>query len=386
MEIQNSQLEKFKELHREALKFTNLDPLQRGGILSKEARKILDEWADGYSVCDYCSGSLDRIKNPPIEEFVHKILPKFLGTDIARLTNGAREGKFLLMHSVAKEGAHVVMDQNAHYSTYVAAERARLKIKLVPNSRYPEYKINADDYTKVIEEVKNETGKFPVLALLTYPDGSYGNLPDAKAVGKICNEYKIPFLLNGAYSVGRMKINASDFNANFIVGSGHKSMAASGPIGVLGAKKEYEEILFRKSEKYKIKEIEQLGCTARGLPIITLMASFPHVYERVKHYDEEVRKARYFSEKLGNLGIMLLGQKPHEHDLMFFESQTLFEISQKHKRGRFFLYDELKKRGIIGIKPGLTKNFKLSTYLLSDEEIKKIVEAFEEIVNLNLNQ
>ncbi|PKP58618.1 MAG: O-phospho-L-seryl-tRNA:Cys-tRNA synthase, partial [Candidatus Altiarchaeales archaeon HGW-Altiarchaeales-2] len=119
-------------------------------------------------------------------------------------------------------------------------------------------------------------------------------------------------------------------------------------------------------------------------PVITLMASFPHVYERVKHYDEEVKKARYFSEKMGNLGINQLGEKPHEHDLMFFESQKLFEISQKHKRGRFFLYDELKKRGIIGIKPGLTKNFKLSTYLLSEEEIKKIVDAFGEIVNLNL--
>jgi len=309
MKIQNSQLEKFKNLHRKSFKFINLDPLQRGGILSKEARKILDEWADGYSVCDYCGGCLDKIKNPPIEEFVHEILPEFLGTDIARITNGAREGKFLVMHAIAKEGDYVVMDQNAHYSSYIAAERSRLKVKFVPNSGYPEFKINVDDYAKVIDEVKNKTGKFPALVLLTYPDGSYGNLPDAKAAGKICKDYNVPFLLNGAYSVGRMEINASDFNADFIVGSGHKSMAASGPIGVLGAKKIYEEILFRKSERYKIKEIEQLGCTARGLTVITLMASFPHVYERVKHYDEEIRKARYFSEKIGNLGINQLGGK-----------------------------------------------------------------------------
>ena len=383
MKIQNSQLEKFKNLHRKSFKFINLNPLQRGGILSKEARKILDEWADGYSVCDYCGGCLDKIKNPPIEEFVHEILPEFLGTDIARITNGAREGKFLVMHAIAKEGDYVVMDQNAHYSSYIAAERSRLKVKFVPNSGYPEFKINVDDYAKVIDEVKNKTGKFPALVLLTYPDGSYGNLPDAKAAGKICKDYNVPFLLNGAYSVGRMEINASDFNADFIVGSGHKSMAASGPIGVLGAKKIYEEILFRKSERYKIKEIEQLGCTARGLTVITLMASFPHVYERVKHYDEEIRKARYFSEKIGNLGINQLGEKPHNHDLMFFESQKLFEISQKHKQGRFFLYSELKKQGIIGIKPGLTKNFKLSTYALSDEEIKKVIDAFGEIVKLD---
>jgi len=68
---------------------------------------------------------------------------------------------------------------------------------------------------------------------------------------------------------------------------------------------------------------------------------------------------------------------------MFFESQKLFEISQKHKQGRFFLYSELKKQGIIGIKPGLTKNFKLSTYALSDEEIKKVIDAFGEIVKLD---
>lgn len=380
--INDSQLEKFKNLHREAIKFINLNPLQRGGILSKEARKVLDEWADGYSVCDYCDGRLDHIKKPPIEEFVHEILPKFLGTDTARLTNGAREAKFLVMHSIAKEGDYVIMDENAHYTSYVAAERAGLKIKIVPNSGYPEYKINADDYAKAIEEVKKETGRPPALALITYPDGNYGNLPDAKKVGRICNEYNVPFLLNGAYAVGRMNINASEFNADFIVGSGHKSMAASGPIGVLGTKKEYEEILFRKSKWNKIKEIEQLGCTARGLPVITLMASFPYVYERVKHYDEEIRKARYFSKKMENLGINQLGDKPHNHDLMFFESRILFEISKKHKKKGFFLYHELKKRGIIGIKPGLTKNFKLSTYLLSDEEIKKVINAFEEIVNL----
>ncbi|MFH1838156.1 MAG: hypothetical protein ABH808_01515 [Candidatus Kuenenbacteria bacterium] len=74
------------------------------------------------------------------------------------------------------------------------------------------------------------------------------------------------------------------------------------------------------------------------------------------------------------------GEKPHQHDLMFFESDKLFEISQKDKRGRYFLYQELKKRGIWGIKPGLTKNFKLSTFSASKEELKKVINAFAEIL------
>ena len=81
------QSQKFKDIHREALKYINLNPLQRGGILSDDARKLVNEWADGYSVCDFCGGCLDRIKNPPIEEFVHEKLPVFLGTDAAGTFN-----------------------------------------------------------------------------------------------------------------------------------------------------------------------------------------------------------------------------------------------------------------------------------------------------------
>lgn len=367
-------------MHREVTDYININPLQRGGILTSGARKTLEEWADGYSVCDFCDGCLDRIKKPPIENFVHEQLPKFMGTEIARITNGAREGKFLVMHAL-REGGTLILDGNAHYTSFVAAERARMKIKLVENSGYPEFKIKADDYKKAIEEVKKETGKFPKLAILTYPDGNYGNFPDAKKVSEICKNYKIPFLLNAAYTLGRKEINAIDLGADFIVGSGHKSMASTGPIGVIGTKKEYEELLFKKSEIYKNKEIELLGCSARGLSIITLMTSFPEVARRVKNYEEEIKKARFFAEEVEKAGLILLGQKPHLHDLMFFESKKLFQISQK--RDRYFLYKELKNRGIMGIKPGLTLNFKLSTYGLADEELNEVIKSFQEIAELD---
>ena len=375
--IQQSQ--KFKDLHREALKYINLNPLQRGGILSDAARKIVNEWADGYSVCDYCGGCLDLIKNPPIEEFVHDKLPKFLGTYAARLTNGAREGKFAVMHSLCEKGDTVLFDSNAHYSSFVAAERVGAEVVTVPNSEYPEFKIDENLYAEKIDEIK-KAGKEPKLALLTYPDGNYGNLADAKKVGKICREYGVPFLLNGAYSVGRMPVNAKKLNADFVVGSGHKSMAASGPIGVLGTTSEYEDVLFRKSPKYKIKEIELLGCTSRGLPVITLMASFPHVLERIRGWDEEVSNARWFLDKISGIpGIKPLGIQPTEHDLNFIETPVFYEISKKHKKRGYFLQKELKARGIVGIKPGLTNFFKLSTYLLTTDEIKTVADAFLEI-------
>ncbi|MFO7966179.1 MAG: O-phospho-L-seryl-tRNA:Cys-tRNA synthase [Archaeoglobaceae archaeon] len=364
-------------IHRKTKDFINIDPLQTGGRLSEDARKALVEWGDGYSVCDFCAGRLEEIKNPPIYDLVHETLPQFLGCDHARLTNGAREAKFAVMHALALKDGWIVVDSNAHYSTYVAAERAGVNVAQVPGSGHPDFRIDAEDYARTIEDAQNEGNV--VLAVLTYPDGNYGNLADVKRVAEICKEYEVPLLLNCAYAVGRMPVSMKELGADFIVGSGHKSMASAGPIGFLGLSDDHSSRLLRKSARYRVKEVEFLGCTARGVPVMTLIASFPHLQDRIKQWDKEVEKARWFSAKLEDLGIEQLGDKPHNHDLMFFESEDLYNISQKAKKGRYFLYKEMKKNKIHGIKPGLTKQFKLSTYMVDQEDLKVVLDTFEEI-------
>ena len=371
---------RFGFIKRDTPRDINLDPLQTGGILTPEARQALQEWGDGYSVCDYCGGALDQIKTPPIFDFMHKALPEFLGCEHARITNGAREAKFAVMHSMCKEGDWVVLDGNAHYSSMVAAQRARLNIKLVEKSPAPYYCITPEKYKEAIDEVKRTTGKPPALALLTYPDGNYGNLADVKAISKLVHEDGIPFLVNGAYAIGRMPFNAKELGADFVSGSGHKSMAASGPIGVLGVSEQYASKVFAKSPTHKVKEIELLGCTARGATVMTMLASFPAVYERTKpeNWQKEVENARWFSGQLESIGLRQLGDKPHGHDLMFFEAMPFYDISQK--TDRYFLYRELKERSIHGIKPGLTKNFKISTFGVGREKLSVAVDAFKDIL------
>jgi Sep-tRNA:Cys-tRNA synthetase len=380
MTLDEASLQKFGYIERGPLNAINIDPLQRGGILTEDARRALVQWGDGYSICDFCDGQLDMIKTPPINDFVHKALPEFLGTDEARVTNGARESKFAVMHSMAQEGDFVVLDEVAHYTSYVGAQRARLNVRTVPNSRRPDYRTEHEGYGTAIEEVIKESGKPPALALLTYPDGNYGNLADARKIASICHEYDVPLLLNGAYAVGRMPVNAKDIGADFIVGSGHKSMAASGPVGVLGVSSDYADIVFRKSPTHRAKEIELLGCTARGATVMTMIASFPEVVKRTRNWDSEVADARWFSEKLEGMGLIQMGDRPHNHDLMFFEAPNLYEISQKVKKGRYFLYKEMKKRNIHGIKAGLTKYFKLSTYGVGREDLSVVLDAFDEII------
>jgi len=374
-QAENKTLQKLANLQRLHKGLINLMPLQTGGLLTDSARKALIEFGDGYSVCDFCEGILCNVTNPPIRDFVKEILPQFLGCEVATITHGAREAKFMVMHSLAKSGDSIIVDASKHYTTVVAAERAGLNIIEVPNSGHPEFIVDVNKYEPLIKK------HAPKLILSTYPEGNYGNLPDARRLGEIAQEYNIPYILNGAYAVGRMPVSMGEIGADFIIGSAHKSMASAGPAGVLGMKKKWEESVLRKSGKYGKKEIELLGCTIRGVPLITLMASFPYVKERVQHWDEQVSKAQWFSTELEKLGFEQLGEKPHRHDLLHFDAPALYEISKRLRERGFFLYKALKERGIWGPQPGLAKSFKLSTFAADRQQLEFVVDSFKAILN-----
>jgi len=376
MEQKSSRLlQKLSRLRREHKELINLMPLQTGGMLTEAAKEALIEFGDGYSVCDFCEGTLCNVINPPIRDFVHELLPQFLGCEVATITHGAREAKFMVMHSLAKPGDSILVDANRHYTTVVAAERTGLNIIEVPNSGHPEFRVDVNEYVPLMEQ------HAPKLILLTYPDGNYGNLPDARRLGEIAQGHNIPYIINGAYAVGRMPISMEEIGADFIIGSGHKSMASTGPAGVLGMKKEWEETVLRKSGKYGKKEIELLGCTVRGVPLITLMASFLYVKERVLHWDEQVSKAQWFSAELEKLGFEQLGEKPHRHDLLHFDAPVLYEISKRVRERGYFLYKELKERGIWGPQPGMAKSFKLSTFAADRQQLESVIDSFKAILN-----
>ena len=361
----------------------NLNPLQRGGVLPAAARKALYEFGDGYSVCDYCAGRLDQVTRPAVNSFLDD-LADFIDADAVRTVHGAREGKFAVMHALCEAGDTIVADGNAHYTTHLAAERNNLEIVEVPSTGYPDYEIKPEAYREVLEEVSDRVDV--KLAVLTHVDGNYGNPTDAVEVARICRKMGIPLLLNCAYSMGRLPVKLREIGADFVVGSGHKSMAASGPIGVLGMRSEWEDTLLRRSGRHEKKEIEMLGCTSRGAPLATLMASLPHVVERVSRWDDEIKKTRKLVSELEEMGgIRQIGKRPKEHDLVRFETPVFHDIASSHPRKGFFLYEELKKRRIVGIRRGQTKWFKCSVYGMTDGQVQYVIDSFREIIEKNRN-
>lgn len=392
MRIQKERLEKYKGLKRDFAEedYINLQPIQRGGILTEEAMRTILEFGDGYSTCDWCppkTARLDMINNPPIQDF-YRDLAEFLGMDVARVVTRCREAKFIAFKMLGRPGDYIVLDSTAHYSSYIAAELADMKIKEVPNSGPPEFRVDLEGYATKIEEVKKECGRLPAALLLTHVDYLYGNLNDAKIVSKIAKEYGVPLILNCAYSAGVMPVDGKELGADVITSSGHKSWAASAPTGILAFNKSLEDKLIARSKiegdltkrKFGAKEVALLGCTVMGAPLITLMASFPEVVSRVERWGEEIEKVRYLVSELERIdGVRQMGMRPKMHTLTHMETEGFYKVSLNHKRKGYFLYDELRERKIVGIQPGLTKHFKFNTYGLTWDQVRYVRDAFFEI-------
>lgn len=362
--------------------------------MDSKVRDITLQYLDGYSVCDYCIGSLQKISKPPLD-LIEEMLISAYGLDKVILTFGAREAIGLVMRGVVGHGDYVIVDQNRHYSSILAVESVGAEFIEALTTGYPEYVVGADAYKDAIEEGKKKYGKLPALILLTHVDGRWGNVTDAKAVGDVAKQHGVPFLLNSAYSAGRFGFSADKLGADFVAISGHKSFGSSGPIGALLFRSEWSEQLLHESKFYPGKYVETLGCTVRGTAAVSFLEALKILSERLGRWGQEVQRTRDFvsdMEELGcgwdgrgneiiQSGIKQLGETPKNHDLMYFETPIFDEIAQKHRKKGYFLAEELKKRGVMGVQPGKTKGIKMSIYGLNDEEIKQVINSFKEIIN-----
>ena len=110
------------------------------------------------------------------------------------------------------------------------------------------------------------------------------------------------------------------------------------------------------------------------------------VFERTKpeNWHEEVKKIRFFISEMEKIDrVIALGVRPKQHTLTQFETPSIYEASLKHKQKGYFLYKALNKNKIAGIFPGSSKHFKLNTYGLTWDQVKRVAEVFQQIARDN---
>ncbi|PKL60318.1 MAG: O-phospho-L-seryl-tRNA:Cys-tRNA synthase [Methanomicrobiales archaeon HGW-Methanomicrobiales-4] len=366
----------------------NIQPIQAAGRLTLAARQALIAYGDGYSTCDACRKPfrLDKISKPPIADF-HDQLAQFVNMDQARVIPGARRGFQAVAQTVVSKGDCVIVSAFAHYTEFLAVEGAGGIVKEVPLNE--NFIVTGDATAEKIEQVKQETGKLPALVMIDHFDYQLANEHDVKAIARVAHSYDIPFLYNGAYTVGVMPVDGKAIGADFVVGSGHKSMASPAPSGVLATTSEWAEKVFRTTQmvgdvtkrKFGIKEVEMVGCTLMGSNLIAMMASFPEVQERTLHWDDEVKKINFFTDRLLAIeGSKIVSEYPRKHALTKVDTTGSFDtIAATHKRRGYYLSDELSARKIVGEFAGATRSWKLSTYGLSWEKVRYLADSFTEI-------
>ncbi|MBD3281107.1 O-phospho-L-seryl-tRNA:Cys-tRNA synthase, partial [Candidatus Dojkabacteria bacterium] len=157
-----------------------------------------------------------------------------------------------------------------------------------------------------------------------------------------------------------------------------------GPVGAILYTNRWRKKIEQKSIMYPQKNINVLGCSVRGTASVAFYQALVELEDRLDRWEEELGNTRYFveqMEKISDGGIIQIGGKPKMHDLVYFETPILYEIGKKHRKKGYFLYSELKKRGIMGIKPGRTKGFKASVYGLSRSQINHVINSFKEIIS-----
>src|SRR5512136_586822 len=372
--------------------FINIDPIQAGGRLTADAMKAVIAYGDGYSVCDNCRkpNRLDYISKPPFAEF-HKDVARWLSMDTGRPVPGARRGFQAVAQTYVKKGDPVLLTSLSHYTEFLAVEEAGGVAREIPANE--QKLVTPDAAAEKIEAVKKEFGRAPVLAFIDHVDYQYGNMHDVAGIARVAHQEDIPVVCNGAYTVGILPVDGRALGVDFVVGSGHKSMAAPAPSGILAATAEREKEVFRTTaiigdvtnRKFGIKEPEMMGCTLMGATLVGMMASFPHVKERTNHFDRELANHRIVMEALLSVeGTTCLSEFPRKHTMTRVDTTASFDrVAESHKKRGYFLQSALAEKGITGVIPGATKVWKFNTYGTTRKQAEHLARSFVEIAREN---
>lgn len=134
-------------------------------------------------------------------------------------------------------------------------------------------------------------------------------------------------------------MNGKDLGADFVVGSGHKSMAAPAPSGVLATTDEYADTVLATTKisgnitgrKFGIKQVGILGCSLMGAPVVGLIVSFPAVRERVQHWNEELANNKIVLDALLFIeGTKVASEYPRRHTLTRMDTAGSFDVGRLH--------------------------------------------------------
>lgn len=141
-------------------------------------------------------------------------------------TSSATEGINIGIQGLLKQGDHVITTALEHNS--VLRPIKYLESKGVSNTIV---QLNHDGEIN-IRDIEKSIQSNTKLVVVSHVSNVLGTIQDIKAIGKLCKEHDIPFMVDAAQSAGKLSIDVKRDNISILAFPGHKGLM--GPQGIGG--------------------------------------------------------------------------------------------------------------------------------------------------------
>jgi len=146
-------------------------------------------------------------------------------SNIAFATSATDAYAKALSSIIFKEGDCIITTADDYISNQIVfiSLQKNLKVKVFRTKNLPDNELDLEDMENLIRE------HHPKLVAVTHIPTNSGLIQDVEAVGKICRQYDILYLVDACQSVGQMVVDVQKIGCDFLTATGRKFMR--GPRG-----------------------------------------------------------------------------------------------------------------------------------------------------------
>ena len=297
---------------------------------------------------------------------------------------------FGYMAKYLKSGDEVLISKSEHASNILPWMILKEKIGIEVN-----YIDLDENHSLKVDNVKKSVSSKTKVISLAHITNVIGDVRDIDAIGEICKENNILFVVDGAQSVGHRKIDVIKSNISFLAFSAHKMLGPTG-VGVLYGRKELLEDMdvlefgggmntfFESDCSYELKELPwKLEAGTQNIAGVIGLGSAIDYLNSVSLdniHEHEVELKKYAISEIEKIPNIYLYNKDSDSGIIVFNINNVFSQDTAVFLNRFnicvrsgnhcakLLKDEI----------GITNTCRASLYIYNTKsDIDKLVEALK---------
>ena len=229
------------------------------------------------------------------------------------LTTNATESLNIVIQGLLKPGDHcisTVIEHNSVLRPLYHMESCRLGLTLVP----------ADNKGRIsLSHIEASILPNSKAIVINHASNVTGNVTDIEAIGRICQEHNLLFILDASQTAGIIQIDMQKYNISALCCSGHKSLLGPQGTGVLclakGVKPSPLKFGGTGMDSFSHTMPDVLPTSLESGTLNThsfagLLAAIKYIdnYNQLNIYNEANKLAKYFVENISDIpGIKLYG-------------------------------------------------------------------------------